>query len=71
MMTTQPDIKSFEKWKAMGKPLQVTTDQYDELKTAGQLQLFTTPLWKNTHDGKTILTFDLPRQAVLLVKLTW
>lgn len=62
---------SFEKWKAMGKPLQVTTEQYQELEDAGQLQLFTSPQWKNTHDGKTVLSFDLPRQAVSLVKLTW
>ncbi len=62
---------SFEKWKAMGKPLEVTPEQYQELEDAGQLQLFTSPKWMNTNDGKAILTFDMPRQAVSLVKLTW
>jgi len=45
----------------MRKPLEVTTKQYLELESAGQLQLFTSPEWKETNDGKTILTFDLPR----------
>jgi xylan 1,4-beta-xylosidase len=62
---------SFEKWKAMGKPLQVTPEQYKELEDAGQLQLFTSPKWMNTNDGKAIVTFELPRQGVSLVKLTW
>ncbi len=62
---------SFEKWKAMGKPLQVTTEQYKELEDSGQLQLFTSPKWMNTNDGKAIVTFDLPRQGVSLIKLTW
>ena len=62
---------SFEKWKSMGSPQQVNTEQYKELENAGQLQLYTSPEWKVLKDGKTELTFDLPRQGVSLLQLTW
>jgi xylan 1,4-beta-xylosidase len=62
---------SFEKWKAMGKPQEVTSPQYKELETAGQLQLVTSPQWKNVNSGKMTLHFDLPRQGVSLIRLTW
>ena len=62
---------SFEKWKSMGKPQQVTDDQYKELEKAGQLQLYTSPEWKEIHNGKVGLEFDLPRQGVSLLQLTW
>ncbi|HEY5745140.1 MAG TPA: beta-xylosidase [Chryseolinea sp.] len=62
---------AFEKWKAMGSPQQVTPEQYQVLESAGQLQLYTSPEWKDAPDGKAVLTFDLPRQGVSLVQLTW
>jgi xylan 1,4-beta-xylosidase len=62
---------SFEKWKAMGKPQNVDAEQYKELERAGQLQLLTSPEWKETKNGKGILNFDLPRQAVSLIRFTW
>lgn len=62
---------SFEKWKAMGSPQQVTNDQYQELERAGQLQLYTSPSWIGTDEGKAVIAFDLPRQGVSLVRLTW
>jgi xylan 1,4-beta-xylosidase len=62
---------AFEKWKAMGSPQQVTPEQYQTLESAGQLQLYTSPEWKDTSDGKAVLTFELPRQGVSLVQLTW
>ncbi len=62
---------SFEKWKAMGKPQQVTGEQYQELEKAGQLQAATSPVWQGVAHGKTELTFDLPRQGVSLLQLTW
>src|SRR4030095_15706877 len=34
---------SFEKWKAMGNPQQVSDEQYRVLERAGQLQLYTSP----------------------------
>jgi xylan 1,4-beta-xylosidase len=62
---------SFEKWKAMGKPQDVTAEQYKELEQAGQLQLYTSPEWKNLDSGKAVLNFDLPRQGVSFIQLTW
>lgn len=62
---------SFEKWKSMGKPQDVSVQQYSELEQAGQLQLLTSPKWQEVVNGKTQLKFDLPRQAVSLIQLTW
>jgi xylan 1,4-beta-xylosidase len=62
---------SFEKWKAMGKPEKVSAEQYKELERAGQLQLLTSPEWKEIKDGKTVLNFDLPRQGVSFIQLSW
>jgi len=61
---------SFEQWKQMGKPQQVTDKQYLELEHAGQLQLYTSPEWKKSSDGGLILKFDLLRQGVSLIQLT-
>ncbi len=62
---------SFEKWKTMGSPQQVTHDQYQELERSGQLQLYTSPAWIGTDEGKAVIAFDLSRQGVSLVRLTW
>ena len=62
---------SFERWKAMGKSQQVTSEQYRELEKAGQLQLYTSPEWQSTNAGRMTFTFDLPRQGVSLIQLTW
>ena len=62
---------SFEKWKDIGKPQQVTEEQYKELERAGQLQLYTSPEWKETKNGTAALKFDLPVQAVSFIQLTW
>lgn len=62
---------SFEKWKAMGKPQNVNAEQFKELERAGQLQLLTSPEWIETKNGKGILNFGLPRQAVSLIRMTW
>ena len=62
---------SFEKWKAMGKPQQVTDEQYRELERAGQLQLYTSPEWKKINKKQVTTKFDLPRQGVSLITITW
>ena len=43
---------SFEEWKAMGKPQQVTDEQYGALEKAGQLQLYNSPEWKMVKNGR-------------------
>jgi xylan 1,4-beta-xylosidase len=62
---------AFEKWKAMGRPQTVTPADYQELESAGQLQLYTSPQWLDVAHEKAVLTFDLPRQGVSLVQLSW
>lgn len=62
---------SFEKWKAMGRPQQVTDEQYAQLERAGQLHLITSPGWEKIDDGEIVLKFYLPKQGVSLVQLTW
>ena len=62
---------SFEKWKSMGSPQQVSADQYKALEKAGQLQELAPPTTKAVANGKATLTFDLPRQGVSFVQLTW
>jgi xylan 1,4-beta-xylosidase len=62
---------AFEAWKAMGSPQQPTEKQYRELEGAGQLQFLSSPEWTTVHDGGVTLRFDLPRQAISLVRVTW
>jgi xylan 1,4-beta-xylosidase len=62
---------SFEKWKFMGKPQLVTSEQYKVLEQAGQLQLFASPEGVKTTNGETVLEIELPRQGVSLLQLTW
>jgi xylan 1,4-beta-xylosidase len=64
---------SFEKWKAMGKPQEVTDAQYKELEQAGLLKIIEQRDWiiSKADDGKLDLKFDLPRQGVSLIRLSW
>jgi len=62
---------SFEKWKTFGNPQQVTSDQYKELERVGQLQLYTSQTWTEAKSGKASLNFEMPRQSVSLLQLTW
>ncbi|TDH23545.1 beta-xylosidase [Segetibacter sp. 3557_3] len=62
---------SFSKWKAIGSPQQVNAEQFRELERAGQLQLFTSPEWKESKEGNTQLRFELPRQGVSFIRLSW
>jgi xylan 1,4-beta-xylosidase len=58
-------------WKKLGSPLDPDAEQYAALKAAGQLQLLESPRWVQSKDGDVVLSFQLPRQAVSLVKLEW
>jgi len=62
---------SFEVWKSMGKPQDVSPDQFEQLEDAGQLELLTSPEWVETEDGKLLVKFTLPRQGVSLVRFEW
>ena len=55
----------------MGSPQQPTAEQYARLGVAGHLQLLGSPEWMGTKDAKLELLFDLPRQGISLVKVSW
>jgi xylan 1,4-beta-xylosidase len=58
-------------WMAMGSPQDPTPDQYAQLKSAGQLQLLTSPTWLDVTSGTVTITTNLPREATSLLHLTW
>jgi xylan 1,4-beta-xylosidase len=62
---------AFAVWKRLGSPQAPTPGQYEELESAGQLQLLESPRFLNNDAGKTDLAFALPAQAVSLIRLTW
>jgi xylan 1,4-beta-xylosidase len=62
---------SYEVWKKMGSPQKPSPEQYAQLERAGQLQLLGSPEWLRAAGGRVTLKFDLPRQGVSLLKLTW
>ena len=63
---------SYEVWKRMGSPQQPTASQIAELEKAGHLQQLTaTPSTINITNQAATLTFELPRQGVSLLQLTW
>jgi len=62
---------AFTAWKEMGSPQEPTLDQYAKLESAGQLQLLTSPQWVDVKNGSTNLRFELPRQGLSLIKITW
>ena len=62
---------SYTVWRKMGAPQQMTRDQYQQLEESGQLSLLTSPEWLKTSGGEKAINFDLPRQGVSLLKLSW
>lgn len=62
---------SFAAWKAMGSPQTPSAVQYQGLERAGQLQLLSSPTWIRLARGMTQVEFELPRQALSLIKLEW
>jgi xylan 1,4-beta-xylosidase len=62
---------AFTVWKAMGSPQDPTPEQYAQLKSAGQLQLLTSPEWLDVTAGAVTIPTDLPRQATSFLHLKW
>jgi xylan 1,4-beta-xylosidase len=58
-------------WQQMASPQRPTPEQQTKLEAAGQLQLLQSPEWMTAKDGKIELQFDLPRQGVSLVRVSW
>jgi xylan 1,4-beta-xylosidase len=62
---------AFSAWKEMGSPQSPSPQQYEQLQSAGQLQLLTSPAWVAIEHGQVHLQFTLPRQGFSLVRITW
>jgi xylan 1,4-beta-xylosidase len=62
---------SYTAWLSMGAPQQVSRSQYEALEAAGKLELLDAPTWVDVINGTTTLNFELPRQGVSLLRLTW
>jgi xylan 1,4-beta-xylosidase len=58
-------------WQKMGSPQHPTSQQYAELKAAGQLELLTSPRWLVVNDGQVEVSTELPRQGISLLHLSW
>jgi xylan 1,4-beta-xylosidase len=62
---------AFSVWKSLGSPAAPTPDQQRQLEQAGQLQLLDSPNWLWNTSGTVSISFDLPRQAVSLLRIEW
>ncbi len=62
---------SYEKWKKMGSPQEVTELQYAELEKAGQLEMADKPKKVKVRNGVYSGNVELPGQAVSLIILKW
>src|SRR5580692_219323 len=62
---------AFAVWKAMGSPQSLSPEQSQRLQSAGELQLLNSPAWVTSENGAIHLHFDLPRQALSLIRLSW
>lgn len=62
---------SYEVWKKMGSPQNPTAAQYEILEKSGKLQLLSEPENIAITENRISLEFQLPRQAVSLVKVVY
>jgi xylan 1,4-beta-xylosidase len=61
----------FTAWKRLGSPQHPDPAQYAQLEQAAQLSPLEPPQPVRTANGEMHLRFELPRQAVSLLKVTW
>jgi xylan 1,4-beta-xylosidase len=62
---------SYEVWKGMGSPQNPTKEQIATLEKAGQLKTMGKSSKLKVTKGKAIVTIQLPRQGVSLLKMDW
>jgi xylan 1,4-beta-xylosidase len=62
---------AFTAWKDMGSPQAPSEKQYEQLQSAGQLQLLDSPAWVDLRGGNARVQFSLPRQGISLLRLGW
>jgi xylan 1,4-beta-xylosidase len=62
---------SFTVWKEMGSTQTPSDEQYEQLESAGQLQLLGSPSFLTIDRGTAHLRFSLPRQGLSLIRIGW
>ena len=62
---------AFAAWKATGSPQVPTAAQYQQLESAGQLELLDAPKRIGIEHGTMRLQFELPRQGLSLLRIRW
>jgi xylan 1,4-beta-xylosidase len=67
----QEHSNSYTAWLKMGSPQNPTAEQIAALEKAGQLEMLGSPQWVNIKNGALSVSFDLQRQGVSLIKMTW
>lgn len=61
----------FTAWQRMGSPQEPTPSQYEQLEAAGRLAEFGPPETLRVIGSEALVKFQLPRQGVSLLVLTW
>jgi xylan 1,4-beta-xylosidase len=62
---------AFTAWKEMESPQSPSAHQYEQLESAGQLQLLESPSFLAIESGAAHLRFTLPRQGLSLIRIGW
>jgi xylan 1,4-beta-xylosidase len=62
---------AYTAWQSMGSPQNPTPQQIQKLKSAGRLQLLSSPQATAVHAGDLDMTVTLPRQGLSLIRLSW
>ena len=62
---------AFTAWKEMGSTQTPSDRQYEQLESAGQLQLLESPSFRAIESGTAHLRFTLPRQGLSLIRIGW
>jgi xylan 1,4-beta-xylosidase len=62
---------AFTAWKEMGLTQTPSDHQYEQLESAGQLQLLESPSLLAIERGTAHLRFTLPRQGLSLIRIGW
>jgi xylan 1,4-beta-xylosidase len=62
---------AFTAWKEMGSPQTPSPLQYEQLESAGQLQLLASPSFIPIEKGSAHVQFTLPRQGLSLLRIHW
>jgi xylan 1,4-beta-xylosidase len=67
----EENSNAFTVWKRMGSPQTPSKKQYAELEKAGHLNNLGKTLWTQSEAGNLEFPLILPKQSLLLIRITW